>query len=118
MSNRIEENHMREQIAKLIAFAGRDPRDVSPDAEVFWAHTHDDNRARFMRQARALEVAGYASPAALASANAEIERLQAVAVAGGDLIADVRSRYPGEALRCPHMIALDAALTQWKEAQS
>ena len=38
---------------------------------------------------------------------ARIEELEALAQA---LIDDVRARYPGEELRCPHMIALDEAL--------
>ena len=36
-----------------------------------------------------------------------LEKLEALAKA---LIDDVRARYPGEELRCPHMIALDEAL--------
>lgn len=39
------------------------------------------------------------------------EPTPAVVEAAANLIADVKSRYPGEALRCPHMIALDAALS-------
>lgn len=33
--------------------------------------------------------------------------------AATSLIADVRNRYPGEDLRCPHMIALDKTITAW-----
>lgn len=40
------------------------------------------------------------------------QRIAALEKAAGDLIADVRRRYPGEALRCPYMIALDAALSK------
>ena len=39
----------------------------------------------------------------------ELDRLREAAKA---LIADVRARHPGEDLRCPHMIALDAALNR------
>lgn len=37
--------------------------------------------------------------------------LEKVATASRELVADVRSRYPGEALRCRHLIALDDALS-------
>lgn len=43
------------------------------------------------------------------------ERLEGAAQA---LIDDVRRRYPGEALRCPYMIALDQALTGNTEAKT
>ena len=43
----------------------------------------------------------------LAQAEAD---LKTVTEAGSALIADVRRRYPGEALRCQYMIALDEAI--------
>lgn len=46
----------------------------------------------------------------------EIERLRAIELAAAALIADVRRRYPGEALRCPYMITLDEALQHGKRA--
>lgn len=39
-----------------------------------------------------------------------VVKADAIAVAAQALIGDVRARYPGEDLRCPHMIALDKAL--------
>jgi hypothetical protein len=44
------------------------------------------------------------------AAKARIDELEAVEAAAADLIADVRTRYPNEELRCKYMIALDAAL--------
>jgi hypothetical protein len=43
-------------------------------------------------------------------AQVRIAKLEAVEAAAADLIADVRTRYPNEKLRCKYMIALDAAL--------
>ena len=52
---------------------------------------------------------------------AEIDALRkerdALRAAAENLIADVRRRYPGEELRCPLMIALDAALTAHREGE-
>jgi len=36
-----------------------------------------------------------------------LDRIADLEAASRSLIADVRSRYPGEELRCPHMIRLD-----------
>ena len=44
----------------------------------------------------------------------EIERKDRIEKAAIALIADVRARYPGEDLRCPFMIELDAALEATK----
>jgi hypothetical protein len=50
----------------------------------------------------------------IATVSAEVRALRArvaeLELAAGALIDDVRSRYPGEDLRCPHMIALDTTL--------
>lgn len=44
----------------------------------------------------------------------QLYKLEQVQRAAQALIDDVRRRYPGEALRCPLMIALDGALTAAK----
>lgn len=48
--------------------------------------------------------------------DAEPTREGRIEQAARALLEDVRRRYPGEALRCPYMIELDAAL-QAKSAQ-
>lgn len=53
----------------------------------------------------------HAVPVMLDAANI-IEKDRAVLKAATNLLADVRRRYPGEELRCPYMIALDAALKE------
>jgi hypothetical protein len=42
----------------------------------------------------------------------ELQTAQGVLNAAKALIADVRARYPGEELRCPHMRAIDEGLTK------
>jgi hypothetical protein len=47
----------------------------------------------------------------------EVRRSETIlAVAAGNLLDDVRRRHPGEDLRCPLMIALDAAVKQREKA--
>ena len=44
------------------------------------------------------------------------EALELLREAAQELINDVRRRYPGEALKCPYMMALDAALIAQSKA--
>jgi len=55
-----------EAVAKGIGFAGRMEHDVSEDADDFWSHTVEDNRARYRCMARAALSAGNAEPVAWA----------------------------------------------------
>lgn len=42
----------------------------------------------------------------------QIEALAAVADKARTLLADIKARYPGEALRCPHLQGLDQAVSR------
>lgn len=61
------------------------------------------------------EIEALSSAAALITRQREeIERLKHVDVLARALIADVRTRHPGEELQCPFMVALNAALEATK----
>ena len=79
--------------------------DVADAVRAVWGHRPCEGDAKvvdFLNEALARR-------AAPAVDQAELDRLREAATA---LIADVRVRHPGEDLRCPHMIALDAALNR------
>lgn len=77
------------------------PGDKCPNcAGPLWRVSERDERREMDKRAEEL----------FARATAAEAKVAALTEAGQALIDDVRRRYPGEELRCPYMIALDAAL--------
>lgn len=114
-------DHAGDSLAVELIRSGEILEDTYPlSKEVRQAIAHDARKAATALEASEREKAflakqldecqmGYGGTAQVKALRTRISELEK---AGQDLIDDVKRRYPGEALRCPYMIALDAALAR------